>query len=186
MIMGELFPLIPEKRLIELIDEKMRQLGISQRELDEDLDIAQPLISRSLRFTRDFKYDEAQRIISYLLLKRSLIPSDLKAIDYATTGEELVFAYDDESIGDLVAKMKEPGFSQIPVKNRANGNWIGVVTDLGILKMLLQSSKELVIKDRTKIGSMQIRESGIIEGIVDCPDDEPLIVVADPRLRHLA
>lgn len=184
--MDEMSPLIPEKRLIELIGEKMRQLGISQRELENDLDIAQPLISRSLRFTRDFKYDEAQRIISYLLLKRSLIPYDLKAIEYATTGEELVFAYDDESVGELVVKMKELGFSQIPIKDRSNDKWIGVVTDLGILKMLLPSSKVSVVKDRAKIGSMLIRDSGLIEGIVDCPDDESLIVVAQMLIHFYA
>jgi predicted transcriptional regulator len=58
-----------------------------------------------------------------------LIPSDLKAIDSATIGENLVYFHDDESGGDLAAKMKEPGFSQIPIKNRTNGNWIGNVTD---------------------------------------------------------
>jgi len=160
--MEELFPLIPEKKLTELIDEKMYELGISQRNLEDELDIPQPLISRSLKIGREFKYNEAQKIIQYLLQKRSLIPTHLKAIDYATTGEDLVFAYDDESVGDLVAKMKGLGFSQIPIKRKADGNWIGVVTDLGILKMLLPSSREPISKDRTKIGSTQIQDSGLI------------------------
>jgi predicted transcriptional regulator len=184
--MDELTPLIPEKKLTELIEKKMRELGVSQHNLEDELDIAQPLLSRSLRFTREFKYSEAQKIIEYLLLKRSLIPYNLKAIDYATTGDDLAFAYDDESISELVAKMKGPGFSQIPIKSKANGNWIGVVTDLGIVKMLQASSREVIIKDRTKIGSMLIRDSGLIEGIVDCPDDESLIVVAQMLIHFYA
>jgi len=186
MIMEELFPLIPEEKLTKLIDEKMRELGISQRSLEDELDIPQPLISRSLKVGREFKYNEVQKIVQYLLQKRSLIPTDLRAIDYATTGEDLVFAYDDESIGGLVVKMMGPGFSQIPIKSRANGNWIGVVTDLGILKMLLPSPREPLCEDRSKIRSILIRDSGLIEGIVDCPDDESLIVVAQMLVHFYA
>lgn len=190
VFMEGLFPLIPEERVTELIEEKMRELNVSQRDLEDELDIPQPLISRSLKtgkkIKREFKYSEVQSIVQYLLLKRSLIPSQLKAIDFATKEDELVYAYDDESVREVALKLKKNGFSQIPIKDRVTGVWSGVVTDLGILRMLLPFSKGPKFSDRTKIGSISIRDSGLLEGIVDCPYDESLVVVANILLYFYA
>jgi len=89
----------------------------------------------------------------------------------------LVSAYDDETVSDVAFKLQDRDFSQIPIRDRITGNWIGVVTDLGVLKMLLPNH-DPVIKDRAKIGSLLISESGLVEGILECPYTESLIVVA--------
>ncbi len=184
--MDELSPLIPEKRLAELIDEKMRELGVSQRELEEDVEIAQPLISRSLRYTRDFRYSEAQRIVEYLLSKRSFIPGNLRAIDYATTGENLIYSYDDESISDVVSKLRDNRISQIPIRRRENGRWMGVVTEQGILRLLFSPMGRTDARDCGQIVSMSVRASGLVEGILECPESESLVMVAQLLIHFYA
>ncbi len=184
--MSDLSPLLPEKRLTELIDEKMRELGISQRELEEDVEIAQPLISRSLRYSREFKYSEAQRIIEYLLSKRSFIPGDLRAIDYATAGEDLVYSYDDELVGEVVSKLRSNRFTQIPVRNRESGRWMGVVTEQGILKLLFSPVGRVKAKNCRQIVSMPVKESGLVEGILECPERESLVMVAQMLIHYYA
>ena len=150
--MEELFPLIPEEKLAEIIDERMRELGVSQRSLEDELGIPQPLISRSLKIGREFRYNEVQQIVSYLLLKRSLIPTNLKAIDYATKFDELVYAFDDEPVSGVAFELGKNGFSQIPIKNRDSGDWIGIVTDLESSRCFYRLRKPLLSKMVSKLG----------------------------------
>lgn len=82
--MEELFPLIPEEKLSKLIEKKMPELVITQSFLEDEFGIPQPLISRSFRIGREFKYNEVQKIIQYILLRKSQIHPHLKAIDFAT------------------------------------------------------------------------------------------------------
>jgi predicted transcriptional regulator len=137
--LDELTPLIPEARLAQLIREKQAELGVSQRELEDKLGIPQSLISRALKEERGFRYEEAQRIIEYLLTKRALIPWDGRAQDLAVT-EKLVWMYDDATVGEAAVSMLEKGFTQVPVRSREDGRWRGVVTDLSILRRMLPSS----------------------------------------------
>ena len=174
--MEELTPLIPEAKLAQLIRVKQAELGVSQRELEDRLDIPQSLISRALKEERGFRYDEAQRIVEYLLMKRTLIPWNGRARDLAVT-EKLVWMYDDATVGAAAAVMLEKGFTQIPVKSREDGRWRGVVTDLSILRRMLPSA-ESSANSLAEFNKMKIREAGVIEGIVDCPLDSTLGVVA--------
>jgi predicted transcriptional regulator len=176
VVLSELKPLIPEAKLAQLIKAKQKELGVSQRELDKELLISQSLISRALKDERGFRYDEAQRIVEYLLTKRTLIPWNMKAKDLAVTNK-LVWLHDDASVGEVSAKMIEKGFTQIPVKRREDGRWRGVVTDLTILSRLLPSA-EVKANSLEELSKMKISEAGVIEGIVDCPLESTLGQIA--------
>ena len=182
--MDELIPLIPESKLVELIRERMRELGVSQRDLENKLDIPQALISRTLKESRGFKYDEAQRIIEYLLTKRTLIPWNMKAQALAVT-EKLVWVYDNAKVGETAASMKENGFTQVPVKRRVDGRWRGVVTDLSMLRRMLSSS-QIYVGSLQEFKDATIRDAGVIEGIADCPLDSTLGVVAQMLIHFYA
>jgi predicted transcriptional regulator len=174
--LDELTPLIPEAKLAQLINEKLAELGVSQRELDDKLGIPQSLISRALKEKRGFRYEEAQKIIEYLLTKRALIPWDGRAQDLAVI-EKLVWVYDDATTGEVASLMFEKGFTQVPVKSREDGGWRGVVTDLSILRKMLPSS-DVEAGSLTEFTHMRIGEAGVIESIIDCPMDSSLGVVA--------
>ncbi len=182
--MDELIPLIPESKLVQLIKEKQVELGVSQRELENELDIPQALISRTLKEERGFKYEEAQRIVEYLLTKRTLIPWDRKARDLAVI-EKLVWVYDDAKVGGTAASMRENGFTQVPVKRRVDGRWRGVVTDLSILRRMLPSS-QINGGSLAEFKEAMIKDAGVIEGIADCPIDSTLGVVAEMLLHFYA
>jgi predicted transcriptional regulator len=180
----ELTPLIPEAKLAQLIRAKQSELGVSQRELENRLDIPQSLISRALKEERGFRYDEAQRIVEYLLTKRTLIPWDRKAQDLAII-EKLVWIYDDATVGEISSTMLNKGFTQIPVKRREDERWRGVVTDLSILRMMLPSSK-IEASSLVEFKDTMIRDAGIIEGIADCPIDSTLGFVAQMLVHFYA
>ncbi len=182
--MDELTPLIPEAKLAQLIRVKQSELGVSQRELEDRLDIPQSLISRALKEERGFRYDEAQRIVEYLLTKRTLIPWDRKAQDLAVI-EKLVWVYDDATVREVASEMLDKGFTQVPVKSREDGRWRGVVTDLSILRRMIPPSKiEMSSLDEFK--DMIIKNAGIIESIADCPIDSTLGLVAQMLVHFYA
>ena len=183
-MLDELTPLIPEAKLAQLIKEKQIELGVSQRELDDKLGIPQSLISRALKDDRGFRYDEAQRIVEYLLMKRTLIPWDGKARDLAVT-EKLVWLYDDVTVGAAAAEMLAKGFSQIPVKSRVDGRWLGVVTDLSILRRM-HPAAAVKVNSLAEFSRMKIGDAGVIEGVVDCPIDTSLGVVAQMLMYFYA
>jgi predicted transcriptional regulator len=182
--LDELTPLIPEAKLAHLIRVKQSELGVSQRELEDRLDIPQSLISRALKEERGFRYDEAQRIVEYLLTKRTLIPWDRKAQDFAVI-EKLVWVYDDATVREVASMMLDMGFTQIPVKSREDGRWRGVVTDLSILNRMLPSSK-IDKSSLLKFKDTMIKVAGIIEGIADCPIDSTLGMVAQMLVHFYA
>ncbi len=182
--MDELIPLIPEAKLAQLIKEKQAELGVSQRELDFRLGISQSLISRALQDERGFRYDEAQRIVEYLLMKRTLIPWNGRARDLAVT-DKLVWVYDDATVGEVAARMLEMGFTQVPVKGREDGRWRGVVTDLSILRRMIPSS-DVKFDSLADFNRVRIREAGVVEGIADCPIDSKLGVVSQLLLHFYA
>jgi len=175
-------PLIPESKLAQQIREKLLELGVSQRELENALDIPQALISRTLKEERGFKYEEAQRIVEYLLTKRTLIPWNMKAKDLAVTDKQLVWVYDDAKIRETAALMKDNGFTQVPVKRRRDGRWRGVVTDLSVLRRMLPSA-QIDGGSLPEFKDALIGDSGVIEGIADCPIYSTLGVVAQ-MLQH--
>jgi predicted transcriptional regulator len=182
--LDELTPLIPEAKLAQLIREKQAELGVSQRELDARLGIPQSLISRALKEERGFRYEEAQRIVEYLLAKRTLIPWDGRARDLAVT-EKLVWMHDDATVGEVACVMLGKGFTQIPVKSRGDGRWRGVVTDLSLLRRMLPSP-DVKVGSLAEFNRMRIRDAGVIEGVVDCPLDSTLGVVAQMLMHFYA
>jgi predicted transcriptional regulator len=182
--LDELTPLIPEAKLAQLIRAKQAELGVSQRELDDKLDISQSLISRALKDERGFRYDEAQRIVEYLLMKKTLIPWNGRARDLAVT-EKLVWVHDDATVGEVAAVMLDKGFTQIPVKRCEDGRWQGVVTDLSILRRMLPTAEHRA-NSLAEFNHMRIGDAGVIEGVVDCPLESSLGVVAQMLIHFYA
>ena len=185
--MDELTPLIPEEKLTRMIEEKLKELNISQRELEKDLQIDQSLISRALKNKRGFRYEEAQRIIQYLFGRTTLISLDKTAMDLATTGEKLVWIYSDATLQEAAKKMLDGGYSQIPVKDRFNNQWSGIITDLSVTKALVNS---LTGRERggspIELGGQKVGESGLVEAMTDLPPNTPLSIAAQLLVHFYA
>ena len=177
--MGELTPLVPESKLCQLIRERMKELGLSQRRIASELDIPQSQISRSLSGGRGLRYDELQKIIEYILSLESLVQSDVRAVDLAVPLEKMDWVYSSVSIGKVAELMLKGGFSQIPVKDEGRDVFTGVVTDLGILKsMVLPASVGDGVVSLSDLREMSVQRSGLEEAIPYIPLDVPLNVVA--------
>jgi predicted transcriptional regulator len=93
--------------------------------------------------------------------------------------------FDDVTVGAAAAVMLKNGFTQIPVKNRVDGRWRGVITDLSTLRRLLPSPS-IEISSLAEFKGMMIKDAGVIEVIADCPMDSTLGVVAQMLVHFYA
>ena len=175
--MNELIPLIPEKKILQLIKDRIEELNLSQRKIADELDIPQSLISRSLQGTRALRYDELQRIIEYLLSLESLIQIDMKALELAVPYKKIKWVNKKASISTVADIMVQGGFSQIPVKREDREDFIGVVTELGILKKMLHPNKAGLFSIG-ELREISVEAAGVLEPIADCPPDVPLNIVS--------
>ena len=85
--------------------------------------------------------------------------------------------FDDATVGAAADVMLRKGFTQIPVKNRVDGMWRGVITDLSILRRMLPSPNT-EMSSLAEFKGVMIKDAGVIEGVADCPMDSTLGVVA--------
>jgi predicted transcriptional regulator len=108
----------------------------------------------------------------------SLIPCDAKTSEYSSK-IELEAAYDDETISSIAKKMRKNEISQLPVFSREEGEYLGLVTELSLLKRILkfepyETVHELKEKMKTPeslsdFKSMTVSEANVIEKIPDYP-----------------
>ncbi len=163
----------PKERFLDDIREKMRELGISQAELGQYLGVPQPVISRILKGRRRLLYYEADQIVSYVFGKMSVIPPESEAREIATRNNKLEWAFSDEKLKDVAKRMFDKGYSQLPIMDRAKKEFMGVISELSILRKMM--SPDLTLEQWRETS---INDAGIIESLIRTPDNTPTLELA--------
>lgn len=122
-----------------------------------------------------------------LILKRfSSMPN--KSVDeYCTNSENVEFVFSDEPIFEAAKKMKDGGFTQLPVIDKESEGCIGIVTDLALLERMLNpiksTSKEKWLK---QMKNTSIKDANVIDKVPKYPSNSLLIEVAEGLKHHYA
>lgn len=181
--------LIPKEKLLEQIRDAQQQFGISSSVIGRNIGLSQPTMSNLLnpktRNPRDLSYDDAYAIIQYLTTRISLIPQSLRLSEIMTDANHLEWANSDQNLKEVSEFMFKKGFSQIPVRDAKTLQFIGVITELSILKRLMRSSGENT-PSLDELGRMSIIEAGIVENVLKCPLGSSLREAANTLLGYPA
>ena len=178
-------PLKSKSIFLDEIRQTMRRTGVSESRLGDHLSMSQSGVSKLLHGKRRLSYTEAEHITSFLISKMALLPPNASADEKAVEEEELSWAYSDERLCDVAERMFMKGFSQLPVRSNTNNLFIGVVTEMSILKRLMMPGEDST-EDLKKWSEMRIDESEVIEDIISLPHDTPLFEVAENLVRNHA
>lgn len=191
-------PLLPLDKYIELIRGLMREQGITSKEIGDHIGLPPSTMTKIFNqktYRRDVSYIEAHDMISYVLQRMSLIPYDAKTSEYSSE-IELEAIYDDETISSVAKKMREKEVSQLPVFSRKDREYLGLVTELSLLKRILRfepfeaayelKEKMNIPKSLSGFKSMTVAEANIIEKVPDYPLDTSFREIAQLLTHYYA
>lgn len=123
---------------IEELRKMRKNLGISQKELAKVSGVSQSYIARLEKGSINPTYDKVRRIFDYLNKSGQKAGAiDITAETIMT--KDVVTCYQNESIISALNKMREKGFSQLPVINQ-DGKVIGTVTESNINDLLIKGA----------------------------------------------
>jgi predicted transcriptional regulator len=83
--------------------------------------------------------------------------------------------------------MFEKGYSQLPVKNRTSGDFLGIISEISIMKNILHpevnNAKIISVDD---LGSLTIRKAGVIEEIPTYPIGSKMVEITQVLMNYYA
>lgn len=124
--------LIPSKEnLLQEIQEKRKQYGISETELGTQLGLNQSQVSKLLNGNRRLLYDEAHHIVIYLTSRLSSIPHNIPVTEFMIPSSQLDWGSTSDQIKTIAAKMHQHSLNQIPIESQ--GTYVGVITHTSLL-----------------------------------------------------
>jgi predicted transcriptional regulator len=85
----------------------------------------------------------------------------------------LEWAYSDEKLKDVAKRMFSKGFSQLPIRDRTGNEFMGVISELSIVRKMMKPDKTL-----EKWQEASIEDAGIIESFIYYPPNTPTIELA--------
>jgi predicted transcriptional regulator len=180
-------PILPKEQVIERVRLIVKEYRITQEELAQAIDITKTGVSKVFKGTRDLSYEEVQKMINYVSGRASIIPPEALAKNYATTFDNLAWAYDDEALTEVSKRMFEKGYSQLPVKNRTSGDFLGIISEISIMKNILHpevnNAKIISVDD---LGSLTIRKAGVIEEIPTYPIGSKMVEITQVLMNYYA
>jgi predicted transcriptional regulator len=181
----------PEETIIQYLNRERKRIGISQKEIGDALSLDQTNVSRLLRGESRLRYEDACGITLLILKHVSPIPDEPVSRHYVSS-EDVEFIYADEPILEAVKKMKDGGFTQLPVRERLTKKCIGIITDWGLLRIMLHppksTSKEKWLQEvrNMQINDKLLEDAKLIDQVPIYPSDSPLIEVAEGLMHHYA
>jgi len=180
---GELH-LPPERTIIQHLDSRRKKIHLSQQDIGDVLNLNQANVSMLFQERRGLRYDEAYQILLLIHKSSSSLP-DLPLKEFYT--RKVKSAYSDEPTRIAAGRMKEEGFTQIPVIDRKTNECLGLVTDLTLLARMLEPLKAQPRETWLKhLAEMPIRDADIIDRVPEYPISSPLIEIAEGLLHHYA
>ena len=187
LLVRNLNPIIPKEKVIQEVKELMRELNISSAELSRAIKITETGISKAFSGDRDLSYEEVQRIINYVIGRASVIPPEENVSKYATKFDKLNWAYDDESVNQVSTRMFSEGYSQLPVKHRRTGDFLGIVSESSILKLILHPDVNgRKLGSLEELGNLKIGETAIIEEPPQYPIGSKMIEISQVLTNYYA
>ncbi len=185
----------PKETLLKLIRDGLDDANISQRQLETFLNDDQSNISKKLRGKRPISMEEVSQLSSLILERVASFPQKTVA-DIYVKFVEVITVDSNDLVSMAIRKMKEGGFSQLPVCDKETGNW-GIITEFTLMKRMLsplKSNKELNEKTgiETKFNwlnefkSMPIKDAKIIDEAPMFPLDTPIAEIAQALQFHYA
>lgn len=157
-------PILPKEKVIEEVRALMGELHISAAEMSRAIRITETGISKVFSGDRDLSYEEVQRMINYVIGRTSIIPAEESVSRYATTFDRLNWAYDDETVSRVSERMFSKGYSQLPVKSRGSGDFLGIVSESSILKRVLHPKVDgRRLGSLEEMGTLLVVDAGVIE-----------------------
>ena len=175
----------PEETVLQFINQGLKEAKISQRKLAQALETDQASISRKLRGKRSFRLDEISIITSLILEQISSLPQKTISELYVSS-HDTVSIFSDNSVEEATRKMREGGFTQLPVLERATGKCKGIMTDFALLKRMLSPltiSRKGWLSD---LGRMKIKEADMIDVVPIFPLTASLTEIAQALIYHYA
>jgi predicted transcriptional regulator len=147
--------------LLRLMDEWRRLAGLSKADIGEEIGKHRSAVTRIFRDGRGLDYDEAEQILDYLSQRLSPLPKqEIKSL--ATPPKKLITAEAGGTIAEVVKKMKDGNFTQLPVFD--SGKYLGLVTDRMIVERLLHPNlKNFKGTWIDKLRNMPVRDAAVIE-----------------------
>ena len=123
---------------IEEIKKMRKNLGISQKELARVSGVSQSYIARLEKGGINPTYERVRKIYDYLSR------SGMRAENLEITAEKIMSPFvisclPDDSVLASLNKMRERGFSQLPVMNR-EGKVVGTLTESGLNDLLIKGA----------------------------------------------
>jgi predicted transcriptional regulator len=180
-------PILPKEQVIERVRLIVKEYRITQEELAQAIDITKTGVSKVFKGTRDLSYEEVQKMINYVSGRASIIPPEALAKNYATTFDDLAWAHDDEALTEVSKRMFEKGYSQLPVKNRTSGDFLGIISEISVMKNILHpevnNAKIISVDD---LGSLTIRKAGVIEEIPTYPIGSKMVEITQVLMNYYA
>ena len=184
LILSEELHLPPERTIIQYLDARRKKIHLSQQDIGDALNLNQANVSKLFQDRRGLRYEEAYQILLLIRQRSSTMPDQILS-EYCTRNVKT--AYSDEPIHIAASKMKEEGFTQIPVIDRKTNECLGLVTDLTLLTRMLEPLKAQPKETWLKhLAEMPIRDADIIDKVPEYPLSSPLIEIAEGLLHHYA
>jgi predicted transcriptional regulator len=147
--------------LLRLLDEWRRLADLSRADIGRLTDLDRSKVSRIFGDRRGLDYDEAEKMVDLLIQRLSPLPNQ-SIQTLAALPKKLVKAEASETIRDVVKKMKDGKFTQIPVFD--SGKYLGLVTDRTIIERLLHPNlKKFKGTWIDKLRNMTVRDASVIE-----------------------
>jgi len=175
-----------EETIIQYLKKGLERTGLTQEEVGEILSLDQSAVSRLLTGISRLRYKEAYDVVLLILKHVSSIPIE-PASKHHTASKNVEAVYSDELILEAAKKMWNGSFTQLPVFERQTEKCVGIVTDLALLRRMLNpikvKTKETWLKD---MKNMQIKNADVIDEVPKYPSDSPLIEVAEGLMHHYA
>ena len=147
--------------------------------------MSQSGVSKLLRGKRRLSYTEAGHITSFLISKMALLPPNALADENAVKEDELSWAYSDERLCDVAERMFKNGFSQLPVRDRVFNSFMGIVTELSILRRIMMPNEKSV-KDLLSWSKTSIDEAEVIDDVISLAHNTLIAEVAENLMRNPA
>ena len=175
----------PEKVILQLLNQGIKEAKISQRKLAQALETDQASISRKLSGKRSFRLNEISDITSLILEQISSLPQ--KPIsELGASSENTVSVLMSSSVEEAAEKMSKGGFTQLPVFDQKTKKCMGIVTDFTLLKRMLSPSAVAREEWVNQLSKMSIKDAGVIDACPVFPVTSSIIEIAHALVYHYA
>jgi len=102
------------------------------------------------------------------------------------SSEKVVYVNSDETVSEASSKMLDGGFTQLPVFDRDNKQWLGIVTDFTLLRRLLSPTTKTPENWLNEFKNMTIEDAKVIDSVPIYPVNAPISEIAQALLFHYA